>query len=44
MQISTQRKRQEIRRDKEEYRNNHAQRLKGIYSQREEIKGNFKAR
>ena len=44
MQISTQRKRQEIRRDKEEDRNNHAQRLKGVYSQRGEIKGKFKAR
>jgi hypothetical protein len=31
-------------RDKEEDRNNHAQRLKGVYSQREEIKGKFKAR
>ena len=43
MQISTQRKRQEMWSDKEEDRNNHAQRLKGVYSQREEIKGKFKA-
>jgi hypothetical protein len=42
MQISTQRKREEMRRDKKEDRNNHAQRLKGVYSQREEIKGKFK--
>lgn len=33
-----------MRSDKEEDRNNHAQRLKGVYSQREEIKGEFKAR
>lgn len=33
-----------MRSDKEEDRNNHAQRLKGVYSQREEIKGKFKAR
>jgi len=33
-----------MRRDKEEDRNNHAQRLKGVYSQREKIKGEFKAR
>jgi hypothetical protein len=44
VQISTQRKAQEMRRDKEEDRNNHAQRLKGVYSQREEIKVKFKAR
>ena len=44
MQISTQRKRQEMRCDEEQDRNNHAQRLKGVYSQREEIKGKFKAR
>jgi hypothetical protein len=31
-------------RDKEEDRNNHAQRLNGVYSQREKIKGKFKAR
>jgi len=33
-----------MQRDKEEDRNNHAQRLKGVYSQREKIKGKFKAR
>jgi hypothetical protein len=33
-----------MRHDKEEGRDNHTQRLKGVYSQREEIKGKFKAR
>jgi hypothetical protein len=33
-----------MRRDKDEDRNNHAERLKGVYSQREEIKRKFKAR
>jgi hypothetical protein len=44
VQISTKRKRQMMQRDKEGDRNNHAQRLKGVYSQREEIEGKFKAK
>jgi hypothetical protein len=42
--ISTQRKREKLRHVKEEDRDNHTQILKGVYSQREEIKGKFKAR